>query len=554
MTIQIASQQAVKARSKTQFQLQRYFSLTSLIVIALMTLAVVLVYQWHQTATLLRIAEDHNVALARSFANTIWSHHAEYLGSVGKLKGDALRARPETADIHQTLRQITKGLPVLKVKIFNPEGLTIYSSDYSQIGESKSDNPGFLKAARVGTPASKTSYRGTFSAFSGVRSNVHLAESYVPFTSDAGKVESVFELYTDITAQIMSLQDDTWSAAILAVIASGGFYLILLFVVRHADVILKRQSDDLSSFNTQLKAANTKLDAHQHLIREAEAKRRAELLSLADTFEGKIKTVADFVSTTSVEATANAEALAEVAQRASHLTFAAASASDEALAKAQTAAIASTKLSVSVTEISRQAHQSRNIAETAVSEANETNKAMNCLFDSAQKIGDVVNLIKAIAGQTNLLALNATIEAARAGEAGRGFAVVASEVKALATQTAKATEEITDQIDTIQFSTRNAAAALERVGGTIAEISKIAMTVTTAVEQQGAATGEIAANVASAAMSARDVASNMSGVRDAASATGRIAEKVLAGSRELTCKADNLNHEVGRFLSTVRLG
>jgi diguanylate cyclase (GGDEF)-like protein len=245
--------------SNAQFRLQRYFSLTSAIVTTLMTLAVVFVYQTHQTATLLRTAEDQNVALARSFANTIWSHHAQYLSSVRDLQGDALRARSETAEINRQLREVTKDLPVLKVKIFNLDGLTVYSSEFAQIGESRSSNQGFLKAARAAMPASKTSYRGTFSAFSGVRANVHLAESYVPIVDDAGRVKSVFELYTDITPQIASLQRDTWSAAILAAIAFGGFYLILLLVVRRADIILKRQDRELSAFKA-LETANAKLD------------------------------------------------------------------------------------------------------------------------------------------------------------------------------------------------------------------------------------------------------------------------------------------------------
>jgi diguanylate cyclase (GGDEF)-like protein len=245
--------------SNAQFRLQRYFSLTSAIVTLLMTLAVVFVYQSHQTATLLRTAEDQNVALARSFANTIWSHHAQYLSSVRNLQGDALRARAETAEINRQLLEITKDLPVLKVKIFNLDGLTVYSSEFSQIGESRSGNPGFLRAARAASAASKTSYRGTFSAFSGVRANVHLAESYVPIFDDAGRVKSVFELYTDITPQIASMQSDTWSAASLAVIAFGGFYLVLLLVVKRADIILQRQHNELSSFKA-LEDANAKLD------------------------------------------------------------------------------------------------------------------------------------------------------------------------------------------------------------------------------------------------------------------------------------------------------
>lgn len=248
------------ASSKLQFQLLRYFSFVSAIITVVVTLAVVLVYQSHQTATLLRTAEDQNVTLTRAFANALWSRHGQYLNSAGNVQGDELRARPETVEIDRVLRLITKYLPVLKVKIFNLDGLTIYSSDFSQIGESRSDNPGFLKAVRQATPASKTSYRGTFSAFSGVRANVHLAESYVPIVDESGKVTSIFELYTDVTPQIAGMQDDIWAAAILAVIASCTFYLLLLLVVRRADVILKRQHNELSSFNAQLEIASAKLD------------------------------------------------------------------------------------------------------------------------------------------------------------------------------------------------------------------------------------------------------------------------------------------------------
>ena len=154
----------------------------------LITAAVVLVYHSHQTATLLRVAEDQNATLARSFANTVWARHAGFLTFDRAIfQGDALRARPETAELDGRLRQITKGLPVLKIKIFDLNGLTIYSSEASQIGESRSSNQGFLKAARTATPASKMSFRGTFSAFSGVLANVDLAESYVPIVDDAGQ-------------------------------------------------------------------------------------------------------------------------------------------------------------------------------------------------------------------------------------------------------------------------------------------------------------------------------------------------------------------------------
>ncbi len=244
-----------------RFQLLRSFSLSSAMVMVLITGAVVVVYQSHQTATLLKVAEDQNATLARSFANTVWARYERYLNSIGPLHGDALRARPETGEIDQRLRQITKGLPVLKIKIFNLSGLTIYSSEASQIGESRSSNQGFLKAVGTATPASKMSFRGTFSAFSGVLANVDLAETYVPIVDEAGRVVSVFELYTDITPHVATMRRDSWSAAMLCAIASCIVYLVLLLVVRRADTIIKwQQHRELSSFSAELETANAKVD------------------------------------------------------------------------------------------------------------------------------------------------------------------------------------------------------------------------------------------------------------------------------------------------------
>ena len=244
-----------------RFQLLRSFSSSSAMVMVLITAVVVVVYQSHQTAMLLKIAEDQNATLARSFANSIWARYAQHLSSVGPLHGDALRARPETAEIDQRLRQITKGLPVLKIKIFNLSGLTIYSSEASQIGESRSSNQGFLKAVGTATSASKMSFRGTFSAFSGVLANVDLAETYVPIVDETGKVVSVFELYTDITPHVAGMRRDTWSAAMLCVFASCIVYLVLLLVVRRADIIIKWQRQrELTSVSAELETANAKVD------------------------------------------------------------------------------------------------------------------------------------------------------------------------------------------------------------------------------------------------------------------------------------------------------
>ena len=292
--------------------------------------------------------------------------------------------------------------------------------------------------------------------------------------------------------------------------------------------------------------------ARQQTERDAEDRRRAELLKLADTFEAKVKSVVQFVATTTTEVTASAEALTTVADRASSLASAVSNASGQASGNVQAVDSASEELSSSIAEIGRQVAQSGKVATQAVGEAKETTETIGALAEAAQKIGDVVKLINGIAGQTNLLALNATIEAARAGEAGRGFAVVASEVKSLANQTARATEDIAQQIAGIQDSTAKAVAAIGRIDETIGRISAVASEIAAAIGQQGAATQEIARNIQQAASGTRDVASNIAGVSEAASETGKVSGGVLSASRELSSRAETLRGEVDRFLSTVR--
>jgi methyl-accepting chemotaxis protein len=206
----------------------------------------------------------------------------------------------------------------------------------------------------------------------------------------------------------------------------------------------------------------------------------------------------------------------------------------------------------SVDEISRQVQESAKIADEAVKQAQQTDARINALSQAAGRIGDVVKLITAIAEQTNLLALNATIEAARAGEAGRGFAVVASEVKQLASQTAKATDEIGTQIAGMQAATNESVAAIKEIGGTISRIAQIASTIATAVEEQGAATQEIARNVQQAAHGTSKVASNITDVNRGAGETGSASTQVLASAQSLSRESHHLKAEVDKFLSTVR--
>ena len=218
----------------------------------------------------------------------------------------------------------------------------------------------------------------------------------------------------------------------------------------------------------------------------------------------------------------------------------------------QSVALATGEMGTSIDEIRRQVQVSTTIAAEAVKQAEKTDGRINDLSQAAGRIGDVVKLITTIAAQTNLLALNATIEAARAGEAGKGFAVVAAEVKMLATQTAKATEEIKTQISSMQDATEESVAAIKEIGGTIARISDIASSISMAVEAQGSTTQEIAKNVAQAAQGAVQVATNIADVNHGADETGTASAQVLLAAQSLSGESRKLESEVANFLDTVR--
>jgi methyl-accepting chemotaxis protein len=266
------------------------------------------------------------------------------------------------------------------------------------------------------------------------------------------------------------------------------------------------------------------------------------------TVTGTLGTLSN--STDDLKATAHS--MANTATETNAKATAVATASEEASTNVQTVASAAEELSASIAEISRQVSESSRISAEAVSEADRTNQRVQVLSDAAQKIGDVVKLINAIAGQTNLLALNATIEAARAGEAGKGFAVVASEVKNLATQTAKATEDIAAQVTAIQGATGGTVEAIRGIAQTIGRINEIATGVASSVEQQGAATQEIARNVQQASAGTQEVSSNIAGVTQAAGQTGDAAERVLGATTELARQGESLRAEVSQFLASIR--
>ena len=282
------------------------------------------------------------------------------------------------------------------------------------------------------------------------------------------------------------------------------------------------------------------------------ADRRVAMQALADHFEASVGQIINAVSSAATQLEAAAGTLTHTAESTEQRSGSVAAASEQASASVQSVASATEEMTTSVQEISRQVHESSRIAAEAVEQAKRTDARIAELSQAASRIGDVVKLITAVAEQTNLLALNATIEAARAGEAGRGFAVVAQEVKALAGQTAKATEEIGTQIAGMQAATRDSVASIKEIGATIARVADIAGSVAAAVEEQGTATREIAGNVSQAARGTTEVAANIVEVNRGATETGAASAQVLASAKSLAGDSAALKREVKHFLESVR--
>jgi methyl-accepting chemotaxis protein len=404
--------------------------------------------------------------------------------------------------------------------------------------------------------------------------------SYFPISNPAGKVIGI--LYVGIpTAQLDAMLAEVMQTMMVVAAFTGLLVLALtMLVVRRVtkplasvtqtltaiaggrndvEIACDDRADEIGDIARTVAIFKNNAIERQRLREEQAAsaiaaaeQRKTELRSFVDAFQASVGGIIDNVLNSSGEFENVARQLTQTARTTAELSGRSAGASETASEHVRSAATVSDELSSSIAEISRRVQESNGIAAEAVQQAAATDQRINELSEAGARIGDVVKLITSIAEQTNLLALNATIEAARAGDAGRGFAVVAQEVKTLAGQTAKATEEIGSQIANMQLATRESVGAIKAIGQTIERISDIATSISSAVEQQRAATQNIAQSVRSAASGTADVVSNIRNAAQGAGETGESSNRMFTSAKALSAESLRLKAEVDKFLDGMR--
>jgi methyl-accepting chemotaxis protein len=380
-----------------------------------------------------------------------------------------------------------------------------------------------------------------------------IEEEYMDVVKHLAQTASVFLLLTilivigiskNITKALFSIKDK------MRLLADGNLDVEISEVVREDEIGEMAKTVQVFKDNAIEKK---RLEAEQLANKKAAAEiRKKTMLELADNFEQSIKGVVETVSASATEMQASAESLAKMSQDVSAQTSVISSTSEEMSTNISSVAAAAEQLSSATGEIGGQVEKAAGITNGAVHEAKRADELVQGLSASANKIGDVIELIKDVADQTNLLALNATIEAARAGDAGKGFAVVASEVKNLANQTARATEEISAQILEVQNSTETSVEAIQAIGATIEAISEVSANIASAIEEQGASTQEISRNVGQASEATHEMTTNIVGVSEVANDVGSSSEEMLGAVNMLSRESEKLQEDVNSFIAYIR--
>jgi methyl-accepting chemotaxis protein len=510
--------------------------------------------------------------LAADLTTAIWSAHAKLyrLAATAANEKDEKKIEAVAKDASAASARITEALKAVE----DAHGTDANAAAFTKL---KTAVAGYLKQSKNAIEMADGDAGSAMMFIKGAERNFGDIEKL----TDDLIMRSADSRDREIARAGMRLDKQQWMlSAILLVVALGGIIWSLLVgrSISRPVVALSRAMRELAvgNFEVQLPGLNRKDEVGQmargveefklqavakaerdtaereQKSRELAAARKAELHNLAQSFEATVGNIIETVSAASSELESSAVILTKSSTSAQELSNIVASASEETSANVQSVASATEEMSASVNEIGRRVLDSNTIASEAVDQAKKTDARITELSMAASRIGDVTKLITTIAEQTNLLALNATIEAARAGEAGRGFAVVAQEVKALAAQTAKATSEISTQIAEMQSATQDSVLAIKEISGTIGRVSEISSTIAAAVEEQGAATQEIARNVQQAAIGTTQVASNISDVSRGAADIGSASSQVLSSAQLLSNENKRLKAEVAKFLSTVR--